>query len=143
MFCKTHRTAELHDKVRLRPAPTAEPQEVKGWWIRDSRRASSVPDHDEPVGNDVGNSEIERGKGRLCHHVFQDQDSLHEHLRSAHSSSVTASPFATGKADSSADASQRQTQGYARTTLPASPPAISAKPRNSTSRAFHATPVPL
>lgn len=87
-----------------------------------SSRERSIPKHNQSVCDDVGNAKVKRRERITRDNVLQHKHSLstkwHQYMPNSFTSTVPL------------------------TTEPAKPPAIKAKPRNKTSRAFQATPVP-
>lgn len=83
----------------------------------------NIPNHNQRICNDVGDAEPEGGEAVVRNNIFENHDSL---------------PWGAMSALFNRERPARPIH----TTLPARPPAIRANPRNKTSLAFHATPLP-
>ncbi len=108
-----------------------------------------LPEHDQPIRDNVRDAEIQCRKRIIGDNVFQHQNSL-QHVVSPLSSTFPNSvsslkplPVPINEPHPPSLPPPPPKEDLLLTTLPANPPAISANPRNRTSRAFQATPVPL
>ena len=91
------------------------------------------PQHNQPIGHNVCNPEVECLQRILLDKILENHDRL-----------VESAIIPPQGINNKVKRAQREKKPYILlTTLPAKPPANSANPKNKTNRAFQATPLPL